>query len=139
LQSELSLPNGTVRRCITRLAQQDGWQVEDQFEPKPGFANEFDVRWQFAPGAQVQHLADRRFAINLKEVSVIIDVSSDWAKVDLVENPSGTKNPTHPRQFEGIVSPAFRQTLRAPCLKLAAFAGEKPCVFRTTFLASPTS
>jgi hypothetical protein len=40
----------------------------------------------------------------------------------------------HPRA--GEVSPCFRVVERAPALVLTAHAGHKPCVFKTSFLAS---
>ena len=50
-----------------------------------------------------------------------------------------TELPIDGSRFEGIVSPAFRKTVWAPYLKLTAPGGKKPCVFRTTFLASMPS
>src|SRR5881394_3551383 len=48
LVGELSLPNGVLRRCITRIESGDGWQVDDGFDANPGVEEEFSVRWQFA-------------------------------------------------------------------------------------------
>jgi hypothetical protein len=48
-------------------------------------------------------------------------------------------DPATGNHLEGVVSPGFRKTVFAPCLKLVARGGKKPCVFRTTFLASEPS
>jgi hypothetical protein len=108
----------------------DGWQIDDAFEPTAGTGNEFTVRWQFGPGAWVKQLQERTFSINRSGVSLLLELSGDWAGVDLVE--SGRLSGV----FIGIVSPSFRKTAFAPYLKLTGRAGAKPCVFRTTFLAS---
>jgi hypothetical protein len=58
--------------------------------------------------------------------------------VGLVETePDGKLTSSTVIEIEGMVSPAFRKTVWAPYLKLTARADRhKPCVFRTTFLAS---
>jgi len=129
---QLSLPNGTLRRAITRLEPGDGWQIDDALEPTAGTGSEFTVRWQFGPGAWVKQLQERTFSINRSGVSLLLELSGDWAGVDLVESESSRL----PGVFDGIVSLSFRKTTFAPCLKLTGRAGAKPCVFRTTFLAS---
>ena len=76
-------------------------------------------------------------SVHRSGVGIVIQVGADWAAVDLVESESerDLKFPGG-NPLEGIVSPAFRKTVFAPYLKLTARGGKKPCVFRTTFLAS---
>ena len=131
LIGELSLPTGCLRRCITRIEEGDSWQVEDELDSKPGNWGEFTVRWQFAPGSWLKRLEERKFSLHREGVSIVIEVGANWAEVNLVETAS-----EHEDDLEGIVSPAFRKTVWAPYLKLTARGGKKPCVFRTTFLAS---
>jgi hypothetical protein len=138
------------------------WQVEDSCTTPHNRSGEFTVRWQFAPGAWVKQLGERRFALHRAEVSVTIEVSDDWTAIELVEPDAETgrddlpgkarlpsspdsssrsngarRESRPPGSLEGIVSPAFRKICRAPFLKLTAGPSDKPCVFRTTFLASP--
>ena len=140
LVSELPLPAGVLRRCITRLGTGDAWQVDDEFEPKAGAQDEFTVRWQFAPGSWIKQVNERKFSLHRADDSIMIQLSPDWTELVLVEN--GGEQGLRPgvaNEFEGVVSPAFRTTVFAPYLKLTARPGKKPCVFRTTFLASEPS
>lgn len=152
LTGKLPLLGGTLRRRITRQESGDGWQVEDEYDSKPGIPDSFTVRWQFGPGAWVKRLGEREFALNRDGVSVQVEVGPDWAEVELVEALSATASshigsltPPEPAKagttngLEGVVSPAFRKTVFAPYLKLTARGAKKPCVFRTTFLACEPS
>ncbi len=103
----------------------------------------FAVRWQFAPGATLARLAERRFRVIRKDVSMDVEVSEDWVDVFSVTERSqvaASATSDLEREFAGTVSPAFRKVEWAPFLKLVARpqAG-RTCVFRTTFLASPRS
>ena len=131
-RAELDLPSGRVRREVKRDQARDGWVIEDSHVPRSG-GSEFDVRWQFAPGSSVAILGERKFCVSRSGSSLIVEPDEAWARVDWVTSPdpSGVS-------LEGVCAPAFRQTAFGPCLKLAA-ASHKPCVFRTTFLASSTS
>ena len=88
LTGELRLPQGILQRSIKRLEPQDGWEVEDKFDAKPGIPNEFTVHWQLPPGAWVKRLQERRFSINRADVSLVMEVGTDWAAVQLVEKQS---------------------------------------------------
>ena len=77
-------------------------------------------------------------------VSIEIEVSEDWAEVMTVPEQNGrARASTATREEEphlaGTVSPAFRKTEWAPFLKLVGRRRDRPCVFRTTFLASARS
>ena len=78
-------------------------------------------------------LGDRNFVVNREHVSLGVEVSADWTGVKLVESEAGRAGDA---PLAGVVSPAFRKTCFAPYLLLTAPGGDKPCVFRTTFLAS---
>ncbi len=164
LLGELNLPGVQLRRTISTLPDHTGWQVEDEVwrggsgknsgaafrpetksftvetpgdtagtaAPPTGGESGFTVRWQFAPGACVKILGERKFAVNREDVLLGVEVSADWAEVKLVKG-EGDRGGDAP--LAGIVSPAFRKTCFAPYLLLTARPGDKPCVFRTTFLA----
>ena len=130
----LNLPERQLRRRVNHSPDGLNWAVEDSCTTKDGKAGAFTVRWQFAPGTWIKVLSPRRFSVNRADVSVVIEVDENWADVRLVETEADRPADAHP--LEGIVSPAFRKTVWAPYLKLKAPAGDQPCVFRTTFLAS---
>ena len=95
------------------------------------------VRWQFAPGTWVKVLGARTFVINRKDAAMAIEVSDDWDTVSFIESPDQAQQVPGEHPLAGTVSPAFRKVEWAPYLKLEARPGnDKPCVFRTTFLAS---
>ena len=127
------LLSGVIERRIERLEMEDGWSIIDSYAPRfPEHGRAFTVRWQFAPDTVVKQLGERRFIIKRQGIEMEVQVSADWSDVDLVEMDSLTAQPDN---FEGIVSPAFRKTLRAPFLKLTARPTAQPCVFSTRFLA----
>ena len=76
------------------------------------------------------------------KVSVTVELGPEWAEVLVAEerNRGLRMSPATnalEAQFAGTVSPAFRKVEWAPFLKLVARPQPgKPCVFRTTFLAS---
>lgn len=129
----LRLLSGVIERKIQRLETGDGWLVTDVYTPRfPRRGRAFTVRWQFAPDTIVKQLGDRRFIVKRHGVGMEVQVSESWSDVELVELDALASPPDN---FEGIVSPAFRKTLRAPFLKLTARPTGQPCVFSTRFLA----
>ncbi len=153
----LSLIGQRLRRAIEPLPDGSGWSVKDECVGKDDRAIEFTVRWQFAPETSVKRLDARRFLLRRHDVAIELQVSEGWSDVVLVEmdalantSRSETAAPEQykgktgtaredalPTACEGIVSPAFRKTVWAPYLKLVARPAGGPCVFSTTFLASP--
>jgi hypothetical protein len=118
----LDLWGTRVRRRIAATKVGGGYQVEDECFGKNGRAAPFRVRWQFAPDTTVRALAERSFSVERAGAGITLEAGAGWAAVEL---------------GEGIVSPAFRKTCRAPFLELTARpSGEKPSLFRTTFLTS---
>lgn len=123
-----------------------GWIVEDGAGQVDVSAwHPFSVRWQFAPGTDLQPVAERWFRVAREGVTVEILVSEDWAQVFPVPEQnarlltSAATNEMEAR-YAGMVSPAFRKVQWAPFLKLVARPEPgKPCLFRTTFLASRDS
>jgi hypothetical protein len=75
----------------------------------------------------------RRFQINRKDACVMVEVGDSWADVTLVHG-EGERSSTE-SALAGLVSPSFRKTTFAPYLLLTARSDDKPCLFRTTFLA----
>jgi len=134
-------PGPYLWRKVIRLHDENGWVVEE--------AQESDwpvnVRWQFAPGAILETIHERKFRVARKGVVMEIAVSEDWAEV----HPVAAKNSSAftsaattelEAEYAGMVSPAFRKVEWAPFLKLVARPQPgKPCVFRTNFLASRSS
>ena len=162
----LSLIGQLIRRAIKPRPDGTGWLVKDECVGKDGRPIEFTVRWQFAPDTSIKRLDARRFLIRRRDVAIELQVSEGWSDVVLVEmdalansssgagvspvsagvppasafageTPAVTAGTAAPLGFEGIVSPAFRKTVRAPYLKLVARPTGGPCVFSTTFLAWP--
>ena len=139
-KAELTLKTVTLGRRIEssdagRSLVVEDW-VEDLREDWRDAPRGFCVRWQFAPGTKLEPLAARRFRVTRNEVTIEVQVNEDWADVFPVSEPSQTTQADPGNELAGTVSPAFRQTAWAPYLKLFAQPGKKPCVFRTTFLAS---
>src|SRR2546422_1608713 len=59
--------NDTATTEIYTLSLHDAlpiWQVRDTFQPHGRGGYEFCVRWQFAPGARLEEVADRRFRVS---------------------------------------------------------------------------
>ena len=133
LEAELSLSGALVKRRVRRSETGDGWQITDAIESHDSPVRNFSVRWQFAPGAFVKVLSERRFQITRRDACVIVDVDISWADVILVERE--TDRPETEPPLAGVVSSSFRKTAFAPYLRLMARLDDKPCVFRTTFLA----
>jgi hypothetical protein len=119
-----------------RLDAERGLLIEDH-ALYDGMANDFQIRWQFAPGSRLDVLIERRFRVSRRGVATEVQVSADWAEVFCVTEPGQVLKADPDAPLAGTVSPAFRKTVWAPYLKLVARPrGDKPCVFRTTFLAS---
>jgi hypothetical protein len=113
--------------------------VEDSLGIKgvPPPEMDFQVHWQFAPGATFEHRNERSCVLRRGDVAVLIELSDDWSEVELVETPPV---PSHGQFPPGTVSPGFRKVDWAPYLRLRARGRmDEPCVFRTSFLASPPS
>ena len=135
----LSLPGQRLRRSIEQLEDGAGWLVHDDCVGKNGQPVDFTVRWQFPPESCLKCLDPRRFLLKRHGVEITIEVSEGWSQVELVEldaapnkmaSASGASG-----AFEGIVSPAFRKTVRAPFLKLIARPLICPGAFTTRFMA----
>lgn len=131
LLGELKLPSGIARRKVTMLPREEGWRVEDRFQPDGRADYGFAVHWQFAPQSQLEQIGERKFRVTRHGQTVEVVVDANWSSVEPVfDRRDGS--------FDGICSPVFRETCFAPCLKLTA-RGHNPCVFTTTFLASHRS
>lgn len=135
--AEWFVPAGTICRKIVELKDSEGWQVVDDFLPNDkDFDGEFTVRWQFAPGTNLERIEDRRFRIEREGFMMIVEASEDWETVLAAGRPDDEASADVEHRHAGLVSPSFRVTKPAPFLLLTAQAGYKPCVFSTTFLAS---
>ncbi len=134
----LSLIGQQLRRAIAPLPHGSGWSVKDECLGKDGRLMDFTVRWQFAPETCVKRLDARRFLLKRHEVQIEIQVSEGWSEAVLVEMDglphTSLAAAKVSADFEGIVSPAFRRTARAPFLKLIAKPGAQAGGFTTTFL-----
>jgi hypothetical protein len=143
VEATWTFPGGVATRRVQPRDGGQAWRVEDSVTAAGGGRGGFVVRWQFAPGCWVKRLGERKFSLRRADVAVLVEVSSNWAGVDLIEPPAGgdvnVLAAEDLGELEGLVSPAFRKVCRAPFLRLTAPAGTEPCVFTTTFLASPPS
>jgi hypothetical protein len=136
--AEWFVPAGTIYRKLIELKDGSGWEVVDDFLPNDKeFDGEFTVRWQFAPGTKLERVEDRRFRLERDGVVIYIEASADWDTVLAAERTGDEASDDSANRFAGQVSPSFRMVKTAPFLLLTAQAGYKPCVFSTTFLASP--
>ena len=87
-------------------------------------------------------MSERKFRVKRNAIHLDIEVGEDWAEVYPVSEKSSPAFTSaaateFEAQFAGTVSAAFRKVEWAPFLKLVARPpSDKPCVFRTTFLAS---
>lgn len=142
LQAEWFLPAGTVHRSVRELANRGGWEVIDDFLPhQPGIDGDFTVRWQFPPGTELTRIEERRFRLQREKFAFLIEASKDWDTVvadgagDSVDDGEFDEE-SERHACAGLVSPCFRVVEPAPALVLTARAGHKPCVFKTSFLAS---
>lgn len=124
----LPLNGKTVTRAVKRLAA--GWEVSDTAEPPGGTLK---VRWQFPPGAGVSQLNACTYRIERDGVPIWIQLA-EGTIATLVKGDSRLEE----NSLAGLCSPSFRTIDRGPFLDITN-EGHKPCLLRTTFLASPPS
>jgi len=77
------------------------------------------VRWQFAPGCEVERIDERAFQVTGESVAMRVDIGVGWGQAELWRS-SGDEAVW---QLDGIVSPRFMKTAHAPYLKLTANPG----------------
>lgn len=131
----LRLPDATLQRTVTWRPEAGGWDVVDGCVGRGGGV--FSVRWQFAPGSTVERLGERRFRVCRAGAAMEVQVGVGWAEVFLVTDKAQVVQADPGGLLAGTVSPGFRRTVWASYVKLVGRMGDKPCVFRTTFLGSP--
>ena len=132
LETEIRLKGGgLLSRTVKPLANEpNSWLVTDSFEPRLGQAGEFTVRWQFAPGCEVERIGERAFRVTSGTSAIRVDIGAGWVLAELW-GPSGDETAG---QLDGIVSPRFMKTEHAPHLKLTAKPGGNT-EFTTGFIA----
>jgi hypothetical protein len=136
----LRCSSGVVERAVEPLEDRAGWAVHDR---SVGLPAGFTVRWQFAPGTQLQQLAERAFRVTRAGAAMDIRVNHSWNEVRPVTRPAqGTGPSAVPIGLQdgdgdraGITSPAFRQTEWAPYLVLITSRGRERGSFSTFFSA----
>jgi hypothetical protein len=149
VNAEFHRPGHIFERTFRPFGNAAGLQVEDRCvwnggRTQNGHHRSFAVRWQFAPGAKLERVSERRFRVTRRGASLEIEVSDDWAEVCAVaeQDPRQLASAATSHleaQFAGTVSAAFRRVEWAPFLKLVARPEpERPSLFRTTFLAAST-
>ena len=121
LETEIRISRTSLlARMVKPLANEpEGWMVTDSFEQQLGQAGEFTVRWQFAPGCEVERIGERAFRVTSESATMRVDIGIGWALAELWR-PSGDETAG---QLDGIVSPRFMKTGHAPYLKLTAKPG----------------
>ncbi|MDP6083846.1 MAG: heparinase II/III family protein [Verrucomicrobiota bacterium] len=132
LETEIRINRTSLlTRMVKPLSNEpEGWMVTDSFERQLGQAGEFTVRWQFAPGCEVERTGERAFRVTIESATMCVDIGIGWALAELWR-PSGDETAG---QLDGIVSPRFMKTGHAPYLKLTAKPGGNTD-FTTTFTA----
>jgi hypothetical protein len=133
LRSGLKIPGGQLYRTVEWHAEQQGWDVTDVFESHSASSHGFDVRWQFAPGARIQHLGDRRFLVERAGHTLHVEINGLWTSISLVQRASERGNDI---EFAGTVSPHFRQICFGPYLLLRASGPIASGAHRTSFLSA---
>jgi hypothetical protein len=108
----LKLPQGTFTRRLIQVRSSNAWQIHDTLEPYRPFV----VRWQFAPGAEIQPTGKNSWRLKRQGGCFDVQVSGGHGEIG-----------------QGVVSPGFRQTAQAPFLELKT--GGEACVLRTIFLS----
>jgi hypothetical protein len=144
------LPRHAFERTVRACGDAAGFQVEDRClsnrtstQEREGRA--FAVSWQFGPGATLERIAERKFLVTRRGVSLEVEVSDGWTNLHPVAEKdirllTAAAGSELEARFAGTVSSAFRKVEWAPFLKLVARPEPgRSCVFRTTFLASPHS
>jgi hypothetical protein len=121
ISGELALPSGTGRRTITLLPEQNGWQVDDTFEPvTPGAGRGVQVFWQLPPKAVLTRASERCFLLKVGSADITIELSKSWTAITHGPAPVSRKPGAAGRDLRGFCSPAFRRVEAGPWLLLGA-------------------
>jgi hypothetical protein len=133
----LSLPGCAVSRSVEWSKDGQSWTVVDSCQSTRRLAAvPFAVRWHFAPAAIIKKRGERGLVVSRQGIEIEVRPGEEWSEVELLENSSDREKLQTENPLAGIVSPAFRKGEWAPYLRLVGQrSGDKPCVFRTTFLA----
>jgi Heparinase II/III-like protein/Heparinase II/III N-terminus len=145
-----SLRRHIVERTFRPLGDAAGLQIEDRCLWNDARAQgredcSFSVRWQFGAGATLERVAERRFLVTRRGVSIEVDVGQEWSEVHAVAEkdirlPVSAAAGELEATFAGTVSSAFRKLEWAPLLKLVARPQPgRAGMFRTTFQATTRS
>jgi hypothetical protein len=138
LQASLQYPSGLVQRTVQLSSDHLRWDVEDSYGSESPQA--FAVRWQFPPGANLEHVTPRSLRVRRGGVSIDIELSEDWAAVYPVVERHETGAPVLAGQpeaeYAGTTSPTFRRVEWGPYLQLVARPGTRNSLFRTSFAVS---
>jgi len=113
-EARVQLGRAWLRRRVAPALDVPGWTVEDEC------LGEYAVNWQFAPGSQVQQLSEGKFVVRRGHVAMAVDVSG-WSSLEL--QPAGSVTA---ESLPGVVSPRFREVVRAPRLTLTSHLEEDP-------------
>ncbi len=133
MTAELTLPSGKARRTITRLLEQNGWQVDDAFEPgTPGSLEGVQVFWQLPPGAVLTRVKEKSFLLKIGSAAITIELSEGWTSVTEGPAPASRKSGAKGTDLRGFCSSAFRRVEAGPWLLLEAEEGAS-APLRTTF------
>jgi len=138
LSGELHLPVGRVQRSIRWTAEDTGWQVEDEYEPRSAVKSaEFIVRWQFAPSVSLEQVDERVFRLRRSGVTLVVLLNGGWSSVfwfqpdQCQQKARGTTlQDLGDVPLDAVCSPAFRRVAVGPYLLLTGKAGVRAA---TTF------
>jgi hypothetical protein len=130
LTGALSLPAGQMSRTIRPVANDNGWQIEDAYQPASAApAAEFSVRWQFAPGTSLARVGERAFRMDRAGVTLAVRLDEGWSSVvwfmpdERQQKATGTTlQGLGDVPLAAVCSPAFRRVAVGPYLLLTGKA-----------------
>jgi len=132
LAATLNLRGARIKRTISKVSDSNGWRIDDIAESGDGIR----VGWQFPAGCVVRPQSANTFCVEREGISLWVQVG-EGSTAKLIEAKAKASTDGS-RSMAGICSPSFRRIERGPYLELES-SSHKPCVLRTSFLASPPS
>jgi hypothetical protein len=122
VNGELKLPAGTMRRSVTYLPAENGWQIEDGFDAADSSRPQaLAVLWQMSPQVKLRPVTPGYFELQARAAAISMRIEG-WqevkAKPDLASAGESEVTPQ-----KGVCSPAFRRIERGPFIQLRGTTG----------------
>lgn len=129
VSGELTWDRCRLRRVLRALTP-GGYEIEDRCDHPAGYT----VLWQFAPESMVERMAEKLIRVTRRGKTIWLRGEAS-TPLEIMLAPARQAEQPH----WGTVSPGFRAVAWAPYVQMRLGGGEKPCVLRTSFLASDPS